>query len=815
MIVLKFGGTSVGSVQSIKKVVEITLDRAKSTQVTAVVSAVGGVTNKLELAIRQASEENITYEKILQEIEQKHFAIVKELIPVKKQSAILGQIRLKLNRLEDVLKGIYLLKEVTPKSRDYVLSFGEKLSSLIVHHYLKEFDDQVKLLNPLNIIKCNDEYGNGVVDMELSASKAAEVRDSLTGINLCPGFIASTGDGKLITLGRGGSDYSAALLAKFWSAEKLEIWTDVNGLMTADPRLVLNARVIPHLSYEEALELSHFGAKVIYPPSIQPALESNIPIDVKNTFRPDAPGTSITRLWEDADAIRGMSSISNISLLNLTGSGMVGIPNFSFRLFQALSEVKVNVILITQASSEHSICVGISTNDITTAVNAINKTFELEIKLHRVNHVEVEDGLAIVALVGSNMRNQVGISGQLFSTLARNGVNVKAIAQGSSERNISFVVDEADLKKSVNAIHESFFVDEVKKINLFVVGVGNVGKALLEQIEKQNQYLINRHHLSLRTVGIANSKRMCFDEEGVSLQSWLDGSAEGDFFSPSEFLNRMFSLNLRNSIFLDITAASGIADLYPEILKKSISVVTPNKIAATSSFQHYQTLKHLARKYKSQFLFETNVCAGLPVISTLDDLMKSGDRIHRIEAVLSGTLNFLFNNYDASSKFSTIVNQAWEEGYTEPDPKLDLSGVDVMRKILILARESGYELELEDVVAEEFVPAKCMKVTGLDNFLDALSKEEKHFKILYDTAKKDSKRIRYVAKFENGRAQTGLEYISDDHPFYHLDGKDNIVLFYTDRYREQPLVVKGAGAGADVTASGIFADIMKVAHTKS
>ncbi len=812
MIVLKFGGTSVGSDEAIVRVGDIITRKSQSDQVVAVVSAVGGVTNMLVHATKLASEGDSDYLEVVKQIEQTHFDLVKSLLPIKKQSGLLGKIKLQMNQLEELLKGFFLLKEVTPKSNDYVLGFGERLSSFIITEYLTEKTDKVNLLDPLSIITCNEEFGNGTVDLDETMTRAQAQHSELSTLNICPGFIAATKKGDLITLGRGGSDYTAALLANLWGAESLEIWTDVDGLMTADPRIVSNGRIIPHLSYEEALELSHFGAKVIYPPSIQPALEKNIPIQIKNTFNPEFEGTLITRSWEDTEAIRGLSSIKDISLLNLTGSGMVGIPNFSFRLFQALSEVKVNVILITQASSEHSICVGISTSDISRAVNAINSAFTMEIKLHLVNHVEAEEGLAVIALVGSNMRNQVGISGQLFSTLARNGVSVKAIAQGSSERNISFVVDELDLKKSLNAIHESFFIDEVKKVNLFAIGAGNVGQALLGQLESQTKYLEKHHNLLLRVVGLANSKQMIFDESGVTLDIWKDTSRKKDFFTPDAFLSSMFDLNLRNSVFLDMTASGDITELYSEVLKKSISVVTPNKIGATSSFQHFQTLKFLAKKYKSQFLFETNVCAGLPVISTLSDLIKSGDNIHRIEAVLSGTLNYLFNNYDGSRKFSEIVKQAWEEGYTEPDPKLDLSGQDVMRKILILARESGSQMEYEDVVGNSFVPEKCMNVKGFEKFLDSLSSEEGYFKQILNEAKKTSSRIRYVAKYENNAATTGLEYVGEDHPFYNLEGKDNIVLFYTDRYSEQPLVVKGAGAGADVTASGIFADIMKVAH---
>ncbi len=812
MIVLKFGGTSVGSASSIQLVKEIVLQK-KEKPLIVVVSAVGGVTNKLQHAASLASEGNIDYQDIVREVENQHLDLAKELLSVKSQGEILGSIKMMINELEDILRGIFLLKEVSAKSNDYVLSFGERLSSTIIRNFLQASTEDVHLIEPMEFIICDDTYGMGQVKRKVSQKRATKYLSNLKKVNVCPGFIASTESGKLITLGRGGSDYTAALLANFWKAELLEIWTDVSGLMTADPRLVSNAKVIPHLSYEEALELSHFGAKVIYPPSIQPALERNITIIVKNTFQKEDEGTTITKKWKDMETIRGISSIKEITLLNLTGSGMVGIPNFSYRLFQALSESKINVILITQASSEHSICVGVESGDAIRAEKVINSAFEWEIDLKKVNPVELESKMAIVALVGSNMKNQVGVSGQLFSTLARNGVSVKAIAQGSSERNISIVIDQSNLKKAVNAIHEGFFTDEKKVINLFIIGVGNVGKALLHQVNQQRGYLKEEQQLVLRVIGIANSKSMYFQSSGIAVSDWQDKLPGGEKFGTKAFIENMTSLNLRNSVFLDITGSADIANSYPDILKRSISIVTPNKVAATNKYSFYTELKNLARKFKSQYLFETNVCAGLPVISTLNDLIKSGDKIHRIEAVLSGTLNFLFNTYDSSQSFAAVVKIAKEEGYTEPDPRLDLSGEDVMRKILILARESGYQLEMKQVKGKDFVPAASMKAKNLNSFFKELEKNEDHFRKLYQKAVKTESKIRYVARFADGKASTSLEYVSAGHPFFHLEGKDNIVLFYTDRYQEQPLVVKGAGAGAEVTASGIFADIMKVANT--
>ena len=812
MKVLKFGGTSVGTPDSLQKVADIVDSKRYDGQLIIVVSAVSGVTNKLEQVCQFAAKGDGSYEAILKDIERVHLDMIRQLLPAQQQGGLIGQIKWLQNELEDVSKGIYLLRELTPKSKDFVLSFGERISSLIIYTYFSNRFEKLTIQNPQEWILCDNTFGKGVVQMKTSRKMAKEAFDKLQEINIVPGFIAGSASGELITLGRGGSDYTAALFANFLDADILEIWTDVNGLMTADPRWVNSARTIEHLSYEEALELSHFGAKVIYPPTIQPALEQNIPIKILNTFHPEQSGTTITRSWEDTNVIRGISSINDLILLNLSGSGMVGIPNFSARLFKALADVSVNVVMITQASSEHTICVGIERKDVRAAVDSIHQAFEYELKMHRVNPVEVEEELAVVALVGNNMRHQVGIAGQMFNTLGQNGVSIKAIAQGSSERNITVVINQHDIRKAVNVLHESFFLTERRTINLYIVGVGNVGQALLEQVRSQHKYLIDHYNIELNVVALANSRKMIVNPDGVALDKWTSLLFEGESYQLDDLLQRMIDLNLRNSIFVDVTASETVADVYAEVLKRSISVVTPNKIAATSPYQHYKTLKHLARKYKSNFLFETNVCAGLPVISTLNDLMKSGDRIHKIEGVFSGTLNFIFNNYNGTTKFGDIVRMAKNEGYTEPDPRLDLSGEDVMRKILILARESGHLIDIEEVSCTPFVPENCMQAKTIDDFFSLVDAHEAHFQQLLASAKAQNKSLRYVASFFDGKAKSGLEFVDGSHPFYHLAGKDNIVLFYTDRYKEQPLVIKGAGAGAAVTASGIFADIMKVAN---
>ncbi|MEQ9404437.1 MAG: bifunctional aspartate kinase/homoserine dehydrogenase I [Cyclobacteriaceae bacterium] len=810
MYVLKFGGTSVGTVASIRSLKPILKKRAKDGPLIVVVSAMAGITNQLLEAISLAEKGNDEYQLILKSIEEQHIQTIRELIDENGQSDILEKITKLLDELKSTLGGVLSLREATTNSKKLISSFGERMSSLIIYNYLKSHFSAVSLIDPVKIITCRIEQDQTYVQMEVSRKNAGKLK--LTQLNVIPGFIAGDESGKVVTLGRGGSDYSAALFANFFDAKMLEIWSDVDGLMTADPRLVSNAKVIEELSYEEALELSHFGAKVIYPPSIQPAMVKKIPIQILNTFSPEKPGTRVTRGFRDQSLIRGISSMQDISLLNLKGSGMIGIPKFSYRLFQSLSENHINVILITQASSEHTICVGIESRDQKKAEKVINRTFSNEIETGQLEPVKVDGDLGIVALVGSSMKNQVGISGQMFSALGRNGISIKAIAQGSSERNISVVIEKEDLTKAINLLHESFFEHEIRRINLFMVGAGNVGKELLKQVKKQQAYLLKEHHLDVRVIALANSKKMIFEEEteGINLSEWEDKLKEGATYSIDSFIDKMDQINLRNSIFLDVTASGEIAEKYPSILKKSISIATPNKVAATASHSEFLNLKQLERKFKAQFLFETNVCAGLPVISTLRDLVKSGDRIHKIQAVLSGTLNFLFNNYDGTEKFVAIVRRAKEEGYSEPDPRLDLSGEDVKRKILILARESGYAMEMDDVSGESFVPETCMNAKNIEGFFSELGKQESHFKELLQKAKESTCKIRYVATLENGKAKTELQFVKSNHPFYNLEGSDNIVLFYTDRYSNQPLVVKGAGAGAEVTASGIFADIMRI-----
>lgn len=815
MKVLKFGGTSVGSAESLLLVKEIIQERLKEGGLMVVVSALGGVTSKLVDCANQASYGNRTYESTLNELEERHLRIATQLIGKNSSENQRAEIIGKFKALKDLLQGVYFVKELSSKMTDSILSFGEMLSSFIIHEYLNVEKIECDLMNPRKVIVTDNNFGKANVDFETTNKNIEKYAKQAKSLVIVPGFVSGGGNGITTTLGRGGSDYTAAILAGALRVDALEIWTDVNGMMTADPRMVSTAHTIENITYQEAMELSHFGAKVIYPPSIHPVLGKQIPTFVKNTFDKDGVCTKISNVIDgDGDIIKGISSVKGISLLNLTGSGMVGIPSFSNRLFKALSEANINVIMITQASSEHSICVGIDDGDMEVAKESIDQEFVYEMSTKKINPLEIEKNLAVVALVGEQMAHHVGVCGKMFESLGLNGINIKAIAQGSSERNITAVIDENNLRKALNALHERFFLSRRKKLNLFMIGVGNVGGTFLDQIASQYDYLLENEQIEIRVVGIANSKRMHFEVDGIDLKNWKNTLMEkGTGMDNDLFIDKIRSFNMVNSVFIDNTANADIAGLYKEILLKNISVVTPNKIACASSYENYKELKDITQRYNSRYLFETNVGAGLPIISTLSDLIKSGDKVNKIQAVLSGSLNFIFNYFNSDTKFADVVKQAQVDGYTEPDPRIDLSGVDVMRKILILVRESGFRFELEDIENEPFIPEDCMKVNSVDEFYEKLKENEAHFQEIYSKANVAGNRLKYVASFDNGKASAGLQEIPSGHPFYNLEGKDNIVLFYTNRYVEQPLVIKGAGAGADVTASGIFADIMKIANS--
>ncbi|MBX3256230.1 MAG: bifunctional aspartate kinase/homoserine dehydrogenase I [Chitinophagaceae bacterium] len=810
MQVLKFGGTSVGSADNIKKVIGIVKERLEKEKTIVVVSAMGGTTDALLNAGQLAAQSNELFKEELLRIEQRHLDTVKQLIPVQHQSSVLSLVKKMCNEIEDVCNGVFLLGELSSRTKDRIVSFGELLSSQMIAAAFNNAGIETLWKDTRKLIQTNTNFGNAVVN---AAATKALIHDFIPTwkeqLVIIPGFIAASDNNETTTLGRGGSDYTAAILAAAVNAKQLEIWTDVSGMMTADPRWVSGAKVISSISYQEAMELSHFGAKVLYPPTIQPVLGKGIPVVIKNTFAPNDHGTVIGKTAApNGNAIRGISSISNITLLSLEGSGMVGVPGFSRRLFEALSQAQINVILITQGSSEHSICVGVETPFAQKAKEVVDHTFADEITMERVQPLAIEKDLSIVALVGENMKSHPGISGKMFGALGRNGVNVRAIAQGSSERNISAVVATKDVRKAINILHEEFFETTYRQINLFIAGTGNVGSKLLQQLKQQQSWLSQHLRLNVKVVGLANSRKMIIDDNGIDFNHWQEKLQGGESANIDEFVNIILSKNSRNSIFVDITASDSVASVYDRLLQKSVSVVACNKIAASSNYVYYKKLKDTARSYNCLFLFETNVGAALPVIGTLNDLMRSGDKINRIEAVLSGTLNFVFNNYNGEKTFAEVVKQAQEEGYTEPDPRLDLSGKDVMRKIMILARESGAQLEMEDISCNGFLPGSCME-GDVAAFYAEMKKQEAHFKKLYDEAVAKNCKLKFVAKYENGKASVGLQHIAPEHDLYHLYGKDNVVLFYTERYPLQPLVVKGAGAGAEVTASGVFADIIR------
>lgn len=811
MIIAKFGGTSVADSNSIRRVLKIIQHNSKKQVV--VVSALGGITNMIHESATLAAHGDLKYQDILSEIEERHLNCIKQLFPIKSQSKVLSQVKQQLNALGTLHEGVYLLKELSPRTKDHMLGFGELLSYFIIAKAAEVQTLDVASKNARELIFTSDDVGKTIVDYQKTyESIRSYFKKAKQQITIVPGFVASDLDGVPTTLGRGGSDLTAALFASALDAEKLEIWTDVSGIYTAHPTYVKQARAIHQLSYHEAMELSHFGAKVIYPPTLQPVTEKNIPVVVKNTFQPKDAGTLISNeSAADAEVVRGISYIENIALLTLEGSGMIGIPGYSKKLLATLAKAKINVIMMTQASSEHSICIGIESQLAAQAKKLIEKDFDYEIQTQRINPISIENHLSIIALVGEKMKSHQGISGKMFSALGRNNVNVKAIAQGASERNITAVIDSANTKQALNILHEAFFEKHIKEINLFVTGVGNVGSRLMEQLNSQNKYLQNQLGLNIKVSGISNSRKMLIKADGIDLNNWKKQLDQGEQANPNQFFEHIKNLNLRNSIFVDNTANEDIAHTYPPFLKSSIAVVTCNKIAAAETYSYYHQLKQLSRTYHAPYLFETNVGAGLPIIDTLNHLITSGDKVHSIQAILSGSLNFVFNAFNDKITFREVVQQAMNAGFTEPDPKIDLSGIDVARKILILARESGLEMELSDIENNSFLPQECLESKDNKSFLSSLDKHNDHFAHLYTSAVSKNCRLKYVAELVNGKAKVGLKEIPSGHDFYHLSGSDNIVLFYTDRYKDQPLIVKGAGAGGEVTASGIFADIIRIA----
>ncbi len=812
MQVLKFGGTSVGTSESMKNVMQIVLNAAKTDNTIVIVSAFATITNSLLLAMQEAKNTNERYKITLDEIKYIH---IDRLADFKIGSVLEMEtfIEKEMNVVSELCRGIYLTKSIPQKVEAEIVSVGEKLSSYILAKVLKAAHKDTR-----ELIITSSKYTNATVDFEVTNSNIKKYfSTSKAPITILGGFIAKNKQGETTTLGRGGSDFTASIMAAALNVAKLEIWTDVSGMFTANPKIVKTAFPIENITYQEAMELSHFGAKVIYPPTIIPVLDKSIPILIKNSFLPNEKGTLIcNKVKLQKSPVTGISHIEDIALITLEGNGMIGIPGFSKRLFEALYFEKINVKLITQASSEHSICIGIASKDVNLAVQIVNQAFEYEIITKKVVPLQVETNVSIIAVVGDQMKSHQGISGKLFSALGYNNVNVRAIAQGASEKNISVVIATKDVKKALNSLHAAFFENQIKQLNLFVVGIGNVGAKLLEQIKLQQTFLRKNLHIDLRVIAISNSKKMIFNENAIDLSNWQSEINTGEAADFSLFFDNVKFLNLRNSIFVDNTANEEITTYYSNYLSESISVVTCNKIACSSDYENYQNLKYLSKKYQAPFLYETNVGAGLPIIDTLKNLIASGDQINEIQAVLSGSLNYIFNHFNTDSEknsFYNVVKQAGIEGYTEPDPRIDLSGVDVMRKILILTRESGKEFELADIDNETFLPKSALEAKTISDFMKTLKEEAKHFEKLVKSATKNKCRLKYVASFKDGKAKVGLQEIPVSHPFYNLDGSDNIVLFYTNRYVNQPLIIKGAGAGADVTASGIFADIIRIGNS--
>lgn len=807
MKVLKFGGTSVGSAENVKKIDEIV--RNQNSELIVVVSAVGGVTDMLLAAANEGAKGH-EVNTPLENIWTRHEELIAGLFDLKTLGEIKIKMRLLFDELEKILQGIRLIGELTPKTLDKVVGFGERLSSLFIARFL-----DAELIDSAAVIRTDKNHGRANVDFAVTYEMISQACSGIKRIAVAPGFISSASDGTMTTLGRGGSDYTAALFAAALNAEKLEIWTDVDGFMTADPRVISKAYPIPRLTYSEALELSHFGAKVIYAPTILPVYQKSIPVQIKNTMNPSAEGTLIGNddHKEIEHPIKGISSIDGISLFTVQGLGMVGVTGIAMRLFGALAKEDINVILISQASSENSISFAIDSKGGKSAEVAIRQEFEREIASGLINKVRHEEDLCIVAIVGENMKHSAGIAGKLFYTIGKNGINVVAIAQGASEQNISWVVKKSDLRKTLNVVHESFFLSPYIELNIFLVGIGTVGRDLIKQINQQQQKLQKEHRLVLRVCGVANSRKMVFNREGFDTSGIAkiladDGAEKSDM---NGFCSQMISMNMFNSVFVDCTAEKKVADHYHTILNNYISIVAANKVAASSDYLAYRELKELAAKRGVKYLFETNVGAGLPLISTINDLMRSGDRIVRIEAVLSGTLNFIFNTLSSEIPLSTAIRLSKEKGFSEPDPRIDLSGVDVVRKLVILGRESGYKLSQEDVTQKRFIPDRYFNST-LDDFWRDIHEMDAQFEEDRIILEREKKRWRFVGLMEEGHASVSLQSVGPGHPFYDLEGSNNIILLTTERYNESPMLIKGYGAGAAVTAAGVFADLIKVAN---
>lgn len=807
MKVMKFGGTSVGSVDSILSVKRIV--EAQQEPVIVVVSALGGITDQLIRTGKMAVEGDPLYQKSFWEIAQRHEDMINAVIEDGKvRRALLAIVHDLLEELRSIYQGVYLIHDLSPKTLAAIVSYGERISSRIVAALVKD----AEWYDSRSFIKTEVKGGKNCLATELTNRLVKDNWQSIPKVSLVGGFISSDAEsGEVTNLGRGGSDYTASIIAAVLDAGVLEIWTDVDGFMTADPRVISTAYVIPELSYVEAMELCNFGAKVVYPPTIYPVCVKHIPILIKNTFNPEAPGSIIKdEVKTDSRIIKGISSIKGTSLITVAGLSMVGVIGVNRRIFTCLADNGISVFLVSQASSENSTSIGVRDEDAEEACRVLNAEFAKEIEDGAMYAMRAEQGLATVAIVGENMKHTPGIAGKLFNALGRSGISVIACAQGASETNISFVISATHLRKALNVIHDSFFLSEYQVLNLFICGVGTVGGSLIEQIRHQQEKLMRELRLKLNVVGIASGHNAMFDRRGISLDNYREQLRDAAPSDIQRLHDEVIGMNIFNSVFVDCTASPDVAGLYRDFLDHNINVVAANKIAASGNYADYRELKKTAQLRGVKFLFETNVGAGLPIIRTINDLCNSGDRILRIEAVLSGTLNFIFNTISADVPFSRTVAMAQEEGYSEPDPRIDLSGKDVIRKLVILAREAGYEVSQEDVEVHPLLPQKLFEGT-LEEFWKNLPSLDAEFEKRRQKLEQEHKAWRYVAKYADGHACVSLEEFSKDHSFYVLEGSNNIVMLTTERYHKYPMLIQGYGAGASVTAAGVFADIMSLA----
>ena len=812
MRVLKFGGTSVGSATGLlqaKNVIESCSD-----DIIVVVSALGGITDQLLRTSRAAAAGDPAYEEQLVAITERHYRQAEDTVIPEALPEVKARLATMLGELSNIFKGVFLIKDLSAKTSDAIVSYGERLSSVIVHGTIR---DSV-LFDSREFIKTKPYFNKHIVDFAETERLVLQKFAELPHISIVPGFISSdTVNGDVTNLGRGGSDYTASVLASVLNADTLEIWTDVDGFMTADPKIISNAYTIEHLTFVEAMELCNFGAKVIYPPTIFPAYHKNIPIKIKNTFNPSSPGTFITRNPEEGDhsrAIKGISSINDTCLITIQGLGMVGVIGVNYRIFKTLAKSGISVFLVSQAASENTTSIGVRNADADLAVQVLSEEFAQEIRMGEINRIKQERNLATVAIVGENMKHTPGIAGKLFGTLGRNGINVIACAQGASETNISFVISIDSLKKALNVIHDSFFLSDYQVLNLFLAGNGLVGSNLISQIRMQQEKLMKEKSLQIKVIGITNSRHFIMDRNGIDLDTYsreLEESSSAA--SPETYRDEIIAMNMFNSVFVDCTASTEVAGIYKSLLEHNISVVAANKIAASSEYEKYRELKETARKRGVKYLFETNVGAGLPIINTISDLINSGDKILKIEAVVSGTLNFIFNEMSEDITFSQAIRMAKEAGYAEPDPRIDLSGTDVIRKLVILSREAGYHVEQSDVEKHLFIPEKYFK-GSLEEFWKTIPEMDGDFERRRKVLASEGKCWRFIATMDNGRTEVGLKEVDRESPFYHLAGSNNVILITTERYREYPMQIKGYGAGAGVTAAGVFADIISIANIR-